>query len=62
MKAYAICDTDGGRQARAPAPLLRHIYPTHETAESARKYHGLASEWYPIREIEISLWPQEDKS
>lgn len=53
MKAWVICDTDGGRIP--PKPLWRHIYPTAESAKQAASYVGFDSKNYPIIEIKITI-------
>lgn len=53
MKAWAICDTDGGRQQ--PKPLLRHIYPTKEIAVEAAKYRDFDPTYYPVIEVTVEI-------
>lgn len=52
MKAWAICNTDGGRHE--PKPLVRHIYATEQAAETNREYYFRGQEHhYPIKAIGI---------
>ena len=53
MTLYAIADTDGGRDE--PKPLIRYTYESKARAESARQYHGLDPEYYPIVPVTITV-------
>ncbi len=58
LRAWAICDTDGGRQA--PRPLLRHVYATEALARQAAAHFGFELGFYPVMAVMIN--PVESKS
>lgn len=58
MKAWAICDTDGGRLP--PKPLLRYIRATKEAAQQLAAYQGADEQYYPIMEVEITIKEGKD--
>jgi len=55
VKAWAICDTDGGRHE--PKPLLRYIYDSEHRAKQAAEYHDFDPQWYPV--LPISVIPEK---
>lgn len=56
MRAWAVCDTDGGRQD--PQPLVIYVRATKGDAEGAQKYQGFDPAYYPVLEIEITVTPE----
>lgn len=53
MKAWAICDTDGGRMP--PKVMCRYIYPSEDTAKLKARFDGFDHKDYPVMEVEITI-------